>query len=690
MKKILTTLFALATVFCISAAKLSYTGSTPENGGVVSSFDDIVLHFDFSDVIAEYGEDEWGVCVNSLYSEMSPEKNKIVALYKGTVENGELLGYLAKTIKATKDDFKVGNEIHISFPNVEVEPGQLYSIYITYDFFAGRKSDGKSWVTATKFSCFTNPMTLTFIGASETKKVLKADNWSIAENSAIDAISSLSVKFNYDVALVGTPAVNLNEGDYTIASASEVSVDPNDPNAVVIKFPETKLYNGHNYTVVLPKGTVCIAGEPETVNEEASLKVTGTGYRSFGIGRVSPANNSTTIMDNINVPFKFPVVEGSDWTYGFVNIKDAKYPMRIYKGTEENGQLVGTINGEPDNNSLDFAIDFAIEPATQYTCVIDEGTVKPYAIGDPRNSYLKDYISEKVVLTYTTPALADLGKLTINCKDIKDNDVVEHLGAVSFTSPGIEYNGTTYGIFVTNNDARNLPGYVYEVTDGEEKEVCRFKFGRYALDDLVAEINTDLYEGHKYRVVIPAKTFKVNGSNFLGRYVFNEELAVNLIGAKPVPNYTLTYAVEGQATLVTEVAPQAEVKVSFPENDGFKVASIAFNGEQQAVAGTFTTPAIAQNSVLDIAYEYAGKIDYDFTTGVTAPEDCPFTVTSEGEMLVVEGVKAGDTIRIYTAGGLMMADLGAVPAGMSRASFRLATGRVYILLVNTTALKLRH
>lgn len=556
--------------------------------------------------------------------------------------------------------------------------------------YAGRPSVDESWLLDTKYSFFENPLRLTFVGGANAKKVLNCESWSIAENSAIDAISSLSVKFNYDVALVGTPTVDLNEGNYTMASASEVSVDSNDPKAVVIKFPETKLYNGHNYTVVLPKGAVCIAGEPETVNEEASLKVTGTGFRSFGVGRVSPANNSTTIMDNINVPFKFPVIEGSEWTYGFVNIKDAKYPMRIYKGTEENGQLVATINGEPDNNSLDFAVDFAIEPATQYTCVIDEGTVKPYAIGDPRESYLKDYISDKVVLTYTTPALSDLGKLTINCKDIKDNDVVEHLGAVSFTSSGIEYNGTTYGIFVTNNNAANLPGYVYDVTDGDEKEVCRFKFSRYALDDLVAQINTDLYEGHKYRVVIPAKTFKVNGSNFLGRYIFNEELSVNLTGAKPVPNYTLTYAVEGQATLVTEVAPQAEVKVSFPENDGFKVASIAFNGEQQAVAGTFTTPAIAQNSVLDIAYEYAGKIDYDFTTGVTAPEDCPFSVTSEGEMLVVEGVKAGDTIRIYTAGGLMMADLGAVPAGMSRASFRLATGQVYILLVNTTALKLRH
>lgn len=225
-------------------------------------------------------------------------------------------------------------------------------------------------------------------------------------------------------------------------------------------------------------------------------------------------------------------------------------------------------------------------------------------------------------------------------------------------------------------------------SDGSNETIVPITFQNGSLSATV-EINSSLEADKKYTLTIPANTFVPSANENLAAVGGNDEIVLTFVG-KAADSYTLTYAVEGQATLVTEVAPQTEVKVSFPANDGFKVASIAFNGEQQAVAETFTTPAIAKNSVLDIAYEYADKIDYDFTTGVTAPEDCPFTVTSEGEMLVVEGVKAGDTIRIYTAGGLMMADLGAVPAGMSRASFRLATGQVYILLVNTTALKLRH
>lgn len=668
---------------------LKFVGSSPADGEKVSSLNNLELEFDFSDVIAKYGENElWGVGCSGFYSETSSTPEQSIRLYKGDSENGELLGRMSETMKPNNASFKAGKTFLVSFPEVYIEPGQKYTVVISYNFYAGIKGE-KKWKTDTKLSYVNSPLILTFYGASETAKVLTCESNSIGENAKLEKLNEdVKLTFNHDVEVLTGASAVVTENNITVATASGIKVDPTDSKSVLVSFPETTLYNGHKYTLNVPAGIIGVAGETNVTNQEISVPFEGLSFRSFGIGRVSPANNSTTIMDNINVPFKFPVVEGSEWTYGFVNIKNAKYPMRVYKGTEENGQLVATINGEPNNTSLDFVIDFAIEPATQYTCVIDEGTVKPYAIGDPRESYLKDYISDKVVLTYTTPALADLGKLTVNCKDIKDNDVVEHLGAVSFTSPGFDYNGNIYRI--TDSGVSNLPGIVYDVTDGEETEVCRFKFTKLALDDLVAEINTDLYEGHKYRVVIPAKTFKVNGSNFLSRYVFNEELSVNLTGAKPVPNYTLTYAVEGQSTLVTEVAPQAEVKVSFPENDGFKVASIAFNGEQQAVGETFTTPAIAGNSFLDIAYVYAGKIDYDFTTGVTAPEDCPFTVTSEGEMLVVEGVKAGDTIRIYTAGGLMMADLGAVPAGMSRASFRLATGQVYILLVNTTALKLRH
>lgn len=332
--------------------------------------------------------------------------------------------------------------------------------------------------------------------------------------------------------------------------------------------------------------------------------------------------------------------------------------------------------------ALTFNIwNFNLTPNSSYQFIVDEGQINPAYSANP-TAKKKDTANKKIILNYTTPS--ELEKpAKVNAEIVPaEGGEYESLDIVTFNLPDYEFENNSYYIkLATENpvaifsDGTNETSLPLTFNANEKKATC--------------EVNCTLEAGKTYTLKIPAGTFAPSANANLAAVAANDELVYTFTD-KAADSYTLTYAVEGQATLVTEVAPQAEVKVSFPENDGFKVASIAFNGEQQAVAGTFTTPAIAQNSVLDIAYEYAGKIDYDFTTGVTAPEDCPFTVTSEGEMLVVEGVKAGDTIRIYTAGGLMMADLGAVPAGMSRASFRLATGQVYILLVNTTALKLRH
>ena len=743
---------------------------------------------------------------------MSPERNKIAALYKGSVEDGEFLCYLAETIKATKEEFKVGNEIHLRFPNIEVVPGQLYTIYITYDFFAGRKSDKKSWVTATKYSCFANPLTLTFIGASETKKVLLANEWSIEDNASLDAISSVNVKFNYDVALVGTPTVNLNEGSYTMVSTSDISVDPNDPKSLVINFPETKLYNGHNYNIVLPAGAVCVAGESEIVNEEVSLSVTGSGYRYFGTGRVSPANGSTNILDEIYIPFKFPKIEGADFSYGFVNVSGATYPLKCYKGNvtleqakEKNPDHI-IIEKDMDNSSLKYGVNFALEAGQEYTFIMDEGAVKAYAIGDPRNSYLKDYISEAVELHYTTPTLESLPELVLPKSDIEEGASLESIETVTLANAYYVYNDTHYVLAVSPDVSYKTSGVLYEVlTDGSEKEIKRFQASKNGKDAIDLQVNEPLYQGKTYRIVIPEGTFIPFQSNFLKQFVGNKEYSITVTGAKSTESaseftssliegqklshvsvvsfytagdvkatdnakleirngeetvasapvrvakeegYTHVYADfsgEGHQPFATEkgvnysaVLPQGAVAETANENLLNKEYSVPFTGMasdpvyhnvtlsiDNAVAQTSTveegktvsfkltpvddlwTVESVSNATLDEAsgmyvtepvkadtevkatFALVNPVDFDFTTGVReVPAGCAYSVRSEGEMLIIEGVTAGDNIRIYTTGGTLIADK-TVPADMSVAAMNLAPG-IYIVAINNTTLKIRH
>ena len=535
MKKIITLTFLLLLAHLgANSQAIKYQTSVPKNNAEISSLNELTLQFDFSDIYLSLGgtEDDWGVCVNSFaYTEVYPDKEKTITLYEGTPENGIVLERIAETIKPPHAKFNTGNNITFNFSNIEIKPQQVYTVVVKYIFYAGKKGD-TTWTTSTKQDFSKEPLVLTFKGAAQTQKVLNLEQTLTDLDTEYQNIPELKLKFNYGVQVLPGATATLREKDVAIANSTSIVVDPDDNKTVVITFPETTIYNGHTYDCIIPEGLIAIEDEIDVLNPAIAVQIKGASFRSFGIGRVYPANNSTAIIDNINVPFKFPTIEGSEWSYGFVNIQKAKYPMRLYKGTEEDGELVATINGEPNNSSLDFALTCDLEPGAQYTCVIDEGTVKAYAIGDPRQSYLKDYISEKVVLTYTTPALDQLGSMTIGCKDINDNDAVEHLGAVAFTCSGYEYNGTTYGIAYVERGADVLPASVYEVTAEGEKEICRFRFSKLALDDLVAQINTDLYEGKTYRVVIPAKTFKVNNSNFLGRYVFNEELSLTLTGKK--------------------------------------------------------------------------------------------------------------------------------------------------------------
>lgn len=521
----------------IQAAPLSYIGSTPANNQNVSSFDDIVLHFDLTEVESEYGEGDWGICCSAIYSSRRPAEAKCATLYKGVVEDNDVIARLSSSRVVSSADFTVGADFHMQFPGVQIETGQIYTLVITYEMYAG-KSGETSWNTETKYSFFDNPLTLTFVGGDEVQKVLLDENWSIEENATLDAISSVNLKFNHEVDIIGTPSVSLNEGSYTMVSTSDVSIDPNDPTSVVINFPETQLYNGHNYNVVLPEGSVCVAGEPEIMNNEVSLSVTGTGYRYFGTGRISPANGSETTLDDIIIPFKFPTVEGSDFSYGFTNITGATYPLKFYTGNVSSEDVKDVVPehlvtlGSLDNSKLTYKVDFALEAGQEYTLIMDEGTVKAYAIGDPRNSYLKDYISEAVELHYTTPSLESLPELVLPQSDIQDGSSLESVETITLTDAYYEYNDYSYVLGNADADMIKTAGILYEVlVDGSEREVKRFQASKSG-QNIVLHVNESLYDGKRYRIVVPAGTFIPFNSNFLKQFVGNKEYSISVTGAK--------------------------------------------------------------------------------------------------------------------------------------------------------------
>ena len=522
-------------LFCIllggvygHAAVLQFTGSSPENNGTISSFDDIILHFDLSSIIEEYGDGEWGICSSGAYVASRPTAEKSAALYKGSKDDGECIGRMYETIKPNKDSFQEGADFHLSFPNIQVEPGTMYTLVLTYDFYAGKKGES-TWTTATKYSFYSSPLSITFIGGSDVAKVLSFETSSIIDKALYETLPSIEVAFNHNISVSSDFDSNvvLLEDNSEITRTSNIVVNNNNEKFITITFPETKLYNGHKYTIHIPEGCVCITDEPDVVNSAIDIEINGASYQSFGTGRVRPSNGSVTVMGEITVPFKFPEVEGKN--YGFVAMTDeSNFTGYIYKGNDFTAEPVETIVGEvtSDSKGLIFNPKTVFEPETDYTFVIPEGNVKAYEIGSMTQAYLKDYISERVELHYTTPAVSDLPLWSLTAVNLKDNQIKDFVDYFIIDCPDYEYAEILYN--TVSSKTLGDKGVLYEVTADGETEIATFPItrqtltgeseignGQYVGRHFVGVVNQELYAGKTYKLVMKPNSFIVDNP-FIG------------------------------------------------------------------------------------------------------------------------------------------------------------------------------
>ena len=581
MKKIFTAIFALIAsasafaapklrfiyilicIICggtlIQAAPLSYKGSTPENNTTVASFNDITLHFDIDALIEEYGEGDWGVCYQASYNKRKPAEAECATLYKGLPEDDEVIGRLTQSIYTDSEDFIEGPDVHLSFPDVQVETGQVYTLVLTYDMYAGRKTEDNPWLVDTKLALFDDPIVLTFIGGSEVAHVLNMESSNLDTAQEYDFLPEFTIEFNYPVSITQKASVEIKEDGSVLATADNITVDPTNEKAIKIVFPETVLYNGHSYQIVVAPESVCINGEEDVTNNELSFTVKGASYRYFGVGRVRPSNGSEAVMAEITVPFKFP--EAVDKNYGFVNVDNGrkKWYIHMYEGASAEGEELMQIEGEigPDMKSLIFHPDYAFKPETEYTFVIPEGDVLAYEIGAMKETYLKDYISERVELHYTTPSVASLPSWTPSPVNMKDNEEVAELQYFIIDCPAYEYDGTDYNTVSTKVTGNK--GALYLVTEEGDQEIKTFAITRKTLDSeseigngeltgryFVGEVNETLYEGNEYKVVWLANSFIVD-SSFIGQYIGNPEVAVTLKGITPtIDDFGLTANIDNR------------------------------------------------------------------------------------------------------------------------------------------------
>lgn len=692
-KRLIALGISISTMALTQAQTIKYTGIEPTDNSYISTAE-FVLNFDLSEVIEGLGgsPEEWGICCNGDPALINPAKEKSATLYKGTPTDGEMLEKQTITVRPNNEAFLVGNTYNISFPTIEIEPDQLYTLVITYDMYAGQVG-ATTWTKSTKYSFMSNPITLTYIGASEVAKVPQIIESTPSTDVKHKNISDFEIKFNYELSLSSNAKVVLYDGDTYIANASNICLDNNDQSILTGEFQNISLYNSHNYQLVIKGNSIGIKGSKEMYDTDISLEYEGGAYHMFGYKSVLPRPGMATLLEEIQVNFDFP--EG----YGFVYVDDTThYPMSVYKGeaTEEN--LLGTVDEETvtsDSRGLIYHPDFDFEAETSYTFVLEEDAVKAYQIGAARPTYLKDHKCERIELRFNTPAISEIPKVAFLLNE--EPIAMEKLdGSLKIGVAPYEFAGMDLKLTKTGDEAVEL----HEVSaNGAVRKIGDYRFSyltnsgeQYlSLNTLTSSgpVDIELDADKEYRFAFPANYLKAN-QKLLAKHSGNEAFDYVIKGASATA-FEVTYAISDGATLTATInkGSSAKFKIEAPQN--WKVESVRFNGEAIETAnGEWTTPAITGNSTVEVEYAYSGNIQFiDLTSSVNEEislTGTDYTVSSDGEAIMVKNLKGNELVTVYTVSGLMV---GQKTAELDSLKIELPSG-LYIVSINNTTFKVKH
>lgn len=529
---------------------IQFKGSIPLNESEISSFNDIYIEFDFSEIQEQFGSIEnWGVCYNASYKDWAPETSNTITLYKGDSETGEVLDMIASNYNQKQDNWTPDNKIKVSFPSVEVTPGQVYTIVADVKVYAINK---ETLDKTTTNNLKDNPIVLTFYGASDVKKVISVISSSLENKDSFEVIDKINIEFSNDIKLGTSQVANIEENNTSIFSSEELVISSTDKKVLEINFNEKKVYYGHDYEFVIPAGTLMLAEDDEIVNSEIRIPFKGASFYEFGYKRITPSPKNASLIEEIQVTFDFP--EGC----GFINMEDAGvtgYPMKVYKGEEANEEnYLTTINGETtDGGSLLFKPKYDFDAETKYTFVIEEGVVKPWIIGGTRGQTLPDYKCNPVIITYSTPEIAKIDKVVLT----PQGSELPELGSLedgikipveqyvfdetdyAFTSSGKKFYGDDifpgyHPLYETGTEEDILIGYYFFYPRNTSDNGCYLELSTIGQDNLPV-----LLEGKEYEFRFPEGAY-VAEQNLLKKYSGNDAFNYRFKGTtSPINDFGL-------------------------------------------------------------------------------------------------------------------------------------------------------
>lgn len=665
-------ILAMLTVWFTSFCQTPFGISTvdPVPNSKISSIQELTLVFDLTKIKEEYPSvSTWYVGCNAMGGACT------IDLKKGS----EIVAQITDEF-----DLHEGGTYTIRFDNpilleagVEytlVIPAHAFSLY-TENYWGGYLVD-----------C--SDIDIIYIGESSNQKILVLDSIVPEKDSSVEQLGDICFKFNEDVDIkTDAQAILRSNASGEVMAVANLVLNE-DGNTIGASFDNVLLYNTHYYTVEIPENTIFLKGETENGYQKISVNYSGASYRYFGYGRILPSNNSEVdYLARITVPVKLEA--GAEYIG-----RDFKPTIRMYKVEGEERKLISdAVDCGMTEDTKGFYInifDFALEPSSTYQIEVDKDSFHLWSM--ETQAPLRDTSNEALTLTYTTPAeitplaVQEFGDVTPSA-----TEPMEKLESFKVMLAPYTFESTFYyPIFLSPLSENYNVVSVVDVTDN--KEVATFKVDirwdneNYYWLENTEPLDVTLLRDHSYEVRVPAGMV---GCRYepIRELTANKEFAVTYSGAYS-PYCQFTYSAEGLSDMTTSIAKGSTVTVEVTPAENFKVESVSFNGEDATLSGdSFTTPVLDTDEArLEVTFAYDGTVVFDFTNGVESVDGCPYKVWNDTDHIVIENVKAGADIKVYSVAGV---EIAATTAGDDIVKISVLPG-VYVIVIDNVALKIRH
>lgn len=151
----------------------------------------------------------------------------------------------------------------------------------------------------------------TFTEATADINLLSQYTATPADGSTLHRIAQVEISFGRDIEVTGANnAATLTSADgETEVNSSRISVLQSDGETARLQFRSTTLQDGTEYTLHIPAGTFCVAGDEARLSPEITLHYTGRDDRPLQFEAASPAEGS--LMAQLNASTN-PVVAQFD------------------------------------------------------------------------------------------------------------------------------------------------------------------------------------------------------------------------------------------------------------------------------------------------------------------------------------------------------------------------------------------